>query len=121
MTHSAETCPRAGRRARGVRLAILLRGGLLPCGALLLAAGTQPALGATVEDGLRKLYSSAGGALIWENTITFNGRVCKSSVYTWKVRSMALGFIAGALRREYQRLTRAAAGIAVRDDAKSPR
>lgn len=69
--------------------------------------GKRTMLGSTVEDGLRKLYASAGGKLIWENGTIFNGRVRTASVYSWNVRSMVLGFVSGALRREWKRLTRA--------------
>jgi hypothetical protein len=70
--------------------------------------GKRTMLGSTVEDGLRKLYASAGGKLIRESAITFNGRTCEASVFTWNVRSMALDFIAGAMRRQWNKMKRAA-------------
>jgi hypothetical protein len=70
--------------------------------------GKRTMLGSTVEDGLRKLYASAGGKQVYETITRFNGRVCTATVYTWNVRSMALGFLSGALRREWKKLTRAA-------------
>lgn len=70
--------------------------------------GKTTMLGSTVEDGLRKLYSSAGGELICESAITFNGRSCKASVYSWNVRRMAFGFVSGAMRRQWEKMTRAA-------------
>lgn len=69
--------------------------------------GKRTMLGSTVEDGLRKLYASAGGKLIRESAIVFNGRPCQASVFSWNVRSMALGFISGAMRRQWHKLTRA--------------
>ena len=70
--------------------------------------GKRTMLGSTIQHGLRKLYSSAGGALICESVTEYNGRTCVASVYAWQVRSMALGFISGAMRRQWQKLTRAA-------------
>jgi hypothetical protein len=70
--------------------------------------GKRTMLGSTVEEGLRKLYASAGGKLIRESAITFNGRACEASVFAWNMRSMALGFISGAMRRQWHKMKRAA-------------
>lgn len=70
--------------------------------------GKRTLLGSTVHDGLRKLYASAGGKLIRESAIVFNGRACEASVFTWSVRSMALGFVSGAMRRQWRKVKRAA-------------
>ena len=70
--------------------------------------GKRTMLGSTIEHGLRKLYASAGGKLLCESAITYNGRTCEASVYAWNVRSMVLGFVSGAMRRHWKTMMRAA-------------
>lgn len=69
--------------------------------------GKATMLGSTVEPGLHRLYSSAGGATILESVTEFNGRTRDVWVHAWDVRRMALGFVSGAMRRQWERMTRA--------------